>query len=311
MRLEAPLTKPCTAAEDFLNTLHIEDPATLPSEESTCPICTEDFSQARLDKDVRGPQLWTQLYFEELPFHELPHNGFDHPARLSCNHVVGSSCLIIWTKTNGNSCPLCRAELFPRERNPDPFEDYLDQIEYLDDLSSEQLLTSDWLGRLAHVDINQRSMHELAYRLLENMVASFFKICKLDPLPEVVVDARDVCRRHKRGSKFGAYVEELYDINADHLTRKHHEVRTRLFSEGLPEVWCEFWDFLGSMLERKRLVNSYTLYDRMSRLYRDVPLTDDIRRVIDMSIKICGRYEGRKAALTKMYTKICQQHRYL
>lgn len=86
-----PSTSKSTAA-DFLESLPIVKPEHLRDDSDICHICKEPFN----DSDP-GFAANSEL-----------------PVQLSCNHIMGSACLATWFHSS-NSCPMCRATLFPQE----------------------------------------------------------------------------------------------------------------------------------------------------------------------------------------------------
>jgi len=50
---------------------------------------------------------------DDCPIHHGPYDASDPPVRITtCNHTFGRHCLLAWLQTS-NTCPLCRAVLFP------------------------------------------------------------------------------------------------------------------------------------------------------------------------------------------------------
>ena len=86
-----PSTSKSTAA-DFLESLPIVKPEHLRDDSDICHICKEPFNDS--DSGFAG--------------------NSELPVQLPCNHIMGSACLATWFHSS-NSCPMCRATLFPQE----------------------------------------------------------------------------------------------------------------------------------------------------------------------------------------------------
>ena len=78
-------------AAAFLESLPIVKPEHLRDDSGICHICKEPFNYS--DAGFAG--------------------NSELPVKLPCNHIMGSACLATWFHSS-NSCPMCRATLFPQ-----------------------------------------------------------------------------------------------------------------------------------------------------------------------------------------------------
>lgn len=82
---------------DFLDGLRVVETATLPEDERSCPVCSNEYDDstpiAAGSSSEEGPEKEPAL-------------------RLRCNHLVGKSCLRIWLGGGNKTCPFCRANVY-------------------------------------------------------------------------------------------------------------------------------------------------------------------------------------------------------
>ncbi|KAF6226759.1 hypothetical protein HO173_012362 [Letharia columbiana] len=81
-------------AKTFLESLPVLSLTDLLEDKHDCPICIE-------------------------PYQDPQHS--ESPVRLPCNHIIGKDCLLSWLtssalNTKNNTCPICRAVLFERNK---------------------------------------------------------------------------------------------------------------------------------------------------------------------------------------------------
>lgn len=79
----------------YLNALTICRLGNIDSDNRTCPICREDFTNDGYTLPADS---------ENRP---------EVPLRMTCGHIFGNRCITAWLARN-NGCPYCRKELFPQ-----------------------------------------------------------------------------------------------------------------------------------------------------------------------------------------------------
>lgn len=123
---------PVPAALAFQEQLPTLAPSQIPAEKLDCPVCMRPYA----DFSVAGKEIDTSL---------------ESAAQLPCKHLIGSSCLYEWlspfTYQHKNTCPLCRAVLFPPqityEGDTSDFENKLDIEDWRTQMSGKKLTSEE------------------------------------------------------------------------------------------------------------------------------------------------------------------------
>ena len=125
---------PFSSADDFLDSLPKISPEDLSEEDRNCAICQNEYN------DGSEPEA---------------------PVKLPCGHYMGASCVSQWfspTKSNKNTCPLCREAFF----------ELPDEDEEGEEDEDEEPETYTFMDMLEGDDIDFGAVFDLMFPLLQN-----------------------------------------------------------------------------------------------------------------------------------------------